>query len=112
MFPFFFWNFFSKCDQALTFITLNNFRKEIENLKNIKTIVALGKVAFDACLKFYKNKYILGNNKFTFGHGAKYKLPDNKWLIGCYHPSPRNVNTKRININKMVRLFENAKRTI
>ena len=90
----------------------NYFRKEIENLKNIKTIVALGKVAFDACLKFYKNKYILGNNKFTFGHGAKYKLPDNKWLIGCYHPSPRNVNTKRININKMVRLFENVKNTI
>ena len=29
-------------------------------------------------------------------------LPDKKILIGCYHPSPRNVNTKRINLNKMV----------
>ena len=25
------------------------------------------------------------------------KLPDGKILIPCYHPSPRNVNTKVIN---------------
>ena len=30
------------------------FKKEIDFLKNIKIIVALGKIAFDACLKFYK----------------------------------------------------------
>jgi uracil-DNA glycosylase len=45
-----------------------------------------------------------------FAHGAKYQLPDKKILIGCYHPSPRNVNTKRINLNMMVRLFKNAKK--
>ena len=40
------------------------------------------------------------------------KLPDNKILVGCYHPSPRNVNTKRINVNKMVKLFNNVKSMI
>ena len=47
-----------------------------------------------------------------FAHAAKYQLPDKKILIGSYHPSPRNVNTKRINLSKMVRLFKNAKKII
>jgi len=47
-----------------------------------------------------------------FGHGVKFELPDKKILIGCYHPSPRNVNTKRINLSKMVKLFKNAKKII
>ena len=33
-------------------------------------------------------------------------------ILSSYHPSPRNVNTKRINLNKMVRLFKNAKKII
>ena len=30
------------------------FRQEIDSLKNIKIIVALGKIAFDVCIEFYK----------------------------------------------------------
>ena len=37
--------------------------------------------------------------------GKIFKLPDNVLLIGCYHPSPRNVNTGRINEKKMTNLF-------
>ena len=90
----------------------NYFGSEIYLLKNLKIIVALGKIAFDACFKFYKDMYSLEKNIYSFKHGIKYKLPDNKFLIGCYHPSPRNVNTKRININKMVTLFKNVKNSI
>ena len=60
--------------------------------------------------KFYKETYFLKNKDYVFAHAAKYQLPDKKILIGCYHPSPRNVNTKRINLSKMVRLFKNAKK--
>ena len=45
------------------------------------------------------------NKKFEFKHGKKYLLPDNKILIACYHPSPRNVNTGRIDEKKMLSLF-------
>ena len=38
-----------------------------------------------------------------------YKLPNNIILIGCYHPSPRNVNTKRITLRRMTSLFLKAK---
>ena len=88
------------------------FNEEIRLLKNLKIIVALGKIAFDACIQFYKTTYLLKNKNYVFAHSAKYYLPDKKILIGCYHPSPRNVNTKRINLNMMVRLFKNAKKII
>ena len=81
------------------------FNSEITYLKNLKVIVALGKIAFDACTYFYKSKYKL-NEKINFAHDKIYKLPDNIFLVGCYHPSPRNVNTGRINEKKMTRLFK------
>ena len=79
---------------------------------NVKIIVALGKIAFDACFKFYKENYDLKNSDYIFSHGVKYCLPDNKILVGCYHPSPRNVNTKRIDVNKMVKLLNHVKNII
>ena len=81
------------------------FNSEISSLKNLKVIVALGKVAFDACTYLYKSKYKL-NEKINFAHDKIYKLPDNIYLVGCYHPSPRNVNTGRINQKKMTNLFK------
>tara|TARA_B100001996_G_scaffold364470_1_gene333512 strand:- start:180 stop:854 length:675 start_codon:yes stop_codon:yes gene_type:complete len=80
------------------------FRNEITNLKKLKVIVALGKVAFDNCLQFYKANYQI-KKKFNFKHSKKYILPDGKILIACYHPSPRNVNTKIISLKMMKNLF-------
>jgi len=82
------------------------FKEEIDLLKNIKIIIALGKIAFDACIQFYKETYFLKNKDYIFAHGTKYQLPDKKILIGCYHPSPRNVNTGRIDEKKMTSLFK------
>jgi uracil-DNA glycosylase family 4 len=92
---------------------LNNCSKyfdlEISNLKKLKIIITLGKVAFDNCLKFYKKKYIL-DKKFHFKHGKSYILPNNVILMPSYHPSPRNVNTKLISQKMMVNLFRKAKK--
>ena len=85
------------------------FNEEIYNLKRLKIIITLGKVAFDNCLKFYKKKYNL-TKKMNFKHGKSYLLPNNVKLISCYHPSPRNVNTKIISEKMMVSLFKKAKR--
>ena len=92
---------------------LNNCSKyfdfEIKNLKKLKTIIALGKVAFDSCIKHYKKRYKI-NKKIVFEHGKFYLMPDNIVLISCYHPSPRNVNTKLISLKMMVNLFKKVKR--
>ena len=92
---------------------LNNcsifFNNEISELKNLKVIITLGKVAFDNCIKLYKKNFQV-NDKIIFKHGKKYTLPDGKFLIPCYHPSPRNVNTKLINLTMMKSLFIKAKK--
>mgnify|MGYP001206164988 FL=1 len=81
-----------------------HFDKEISNLKNLKTILTLGKVAFENCIHYYKKKY--GHNKkYVFKHGKRYLLPDGKALFASYHPSPRNVNTKIINLKMMKNLI-------
>ena len=90
----------------------NYFNEEISYLKNVSIIVALGKIGYDACLNYYKQYYEIKNKDFIFSHGSKNILPDNKLLIGSYHPSPRNVNTGRINQNKMVKLLNNIKEMI
>ena len=87
----------------------NFFNEEISYLKNVSIIVALGKIGYDACLNYYKQYYQIKNKDFVFSHGSKNILPDNKLLVGSYHPSPRNVNTGRINQNKMVKLLNNVK---
>ena len=87
----------------------NYFIKEIDYLTKIKVIVTLGKVAFDNCVKIYKKKFNI-NHKFEFKHGKKYLLPDNKILIACYHPSPRNVNTKVVTHAMINSLFRKAKK--
>ena len=92
---------------------LNNcseyFKSEISNLKNLNTIVTLGKVAFDNCIKFYKKNYKFPR-KPKFEHGKIHILPNNIKLISCYHPSPRNVNTKIISEKMMLGLFKKAKK--
>ncbi len=87
----------------------NYFIKELDYLKNLKVIVALGKVAFDNCLKIYKKRFKI-IRKFKFKHNKKYLLPDGRTLIACYHPSPRNVNTKVVTSKMVNQLFRKAKK--
>ena len=94
---------------------LNNcfkfFNEEIKLLKDLKVIIALGKIAFDACKSFYEQNYNL-KEKIKFSHSAVYNLPDKRLLVGCYHPSPRNVNTGRIDEKKMSNLFKKVLKLI
>jgi len=87
----------------------NYFVKELDYLKDLKVIVTLGKVAFDNCLKIYKKRFRI-NQKISFRHNKKYLLPDGKILIACYHPSPRNVNTKVVTSSMINQLFRKAKK--
>ena len=87
----------------------NYFVKELDYLKDLKVIVTLGKVAFDNCLKIYKKRFRI-NQKISFRHNKKYLLPDGKVLIACYHPSPRNVNTKVVTSSMINQLFKKAKK--
>lgn len=90
----------------------NFFSAEMKLLKNIRIILALGKIGFDGCLKYFRQDYNLKMKNFPFGHDRKFVMPNGMILWGCYHPSPRNVNTGRLNFEMMTKLLRKIKRTL
>ena len=87
----------------------NFFDQELLSLKKLRVIVTLGKVAFDNCIKLYKQKFNI-EQKIIFNHGKSLLLPNGIIILSSYHPSPRNVNTKLISYKMMVNLFKKAKK--
>jgi uracil-DNA glycosylase family 4 len=88
------------------------FRKEMELLTQVKVILALGEIGFDGCLKYFRHDFDLKMKDYPFGHDKQYVLPNGMILWGCYHPSPRNVNTGRMNFKMMTQLLRKIKRTL
>ncbi|MDG2398574.1 MAG: uracil-DNA glycosylase [Candidatus Marinimicrobia bacterium] len=88
------------------------FRKEMELLTQVKVILALGKIGFDGCLKYFRHDFDLKMKDYPFGHDKQYVLPNGMILWGCYHPSPRNVNTGRMNFKMMTQLLRKIKKTL
>ncbi len=82
------------------------FSYEMEMLKKVKVILALGKIGFDQCLKYFRNEFDIKLKDYPFGHDRRYSLPNGKILWACYHPSPRNVYTRRLNHEMMVELLD------
>lgn len=65
---------------------------EIYHLKNLKSILALGRLAFDAIVRYMREKGVV-KSSLKFSHGVKYEYENFPTLYGSYHPTPRNVNT-------------------
>ena len=84
----------------------NFLKEEISYLKNIKIVLALGKIAFDSFVKLYD----LDKKMFKFAHGKFFQINNDITLISSYHPSPRNVNTGRLNTQMMVNLLKKLKK--
>jgi uracil-DNA glycosylase family 4 len=83
--------------------------REMEGLKNLKVIVALGKIGFDAYLNYLKRRGLLPSRKpYIFQHGAKYQMPDGKILLASYHPSNQNTQTRKLTREMFVRIFKEA----
>ena len=83
--------------------------RELDGLKNLKVIVALGKIAFDAYLNFLKRRGLLTSRAgYLFAHGAKYKMPDGRVLLASYHPSNQNTQTGKLTRPMFMRIFQEA----
>jgi len=87
--------------------------RELELLKNVRVVVALGRIAFDACLKAcHERGMILPRPKPTFGHGRVYPLADGLILIASYHPSRQNTQTGRLTQRMFDAIFEEVRRLL
>ena len=85
------------------------FSEEMNTLSNVKVVLALGKIGFDGYLRYIKQNFDIILKDYPFGHDKKYNLPNGKILWGCYHPSPRNVNTGRLDEKMMIDLLKKIK---
>ncbi len=85
--------------------------REIEGLKKLKVVVALGKIGFDAYLNYLKRHGLLVSKAlYEFAHSAKYEMPDGKILLASYHPSNQNTQTGKLTRKMFVEIFKEAAR--
>ena len=84
------------------------FTTELSLLKNVRVIIALGKVAWDAILREPRFALPKGQAKPKFGHGLVYELNGGLFLIGSYHPSQQNTFTGRLTEPMFDSVFERA----
>ena len=83
--------------------------REIEGLKNVRVVVALGRIGFDAYMNYLRRRGQITSRKgYDFLHGAKYKLPDGKTLLASYHPSNQNTQTGKLTREMFVGIFKEA----
>lgn len=84
-------------EQKLCFSYLEN---EFFLLKKVTTVLALGGFAFNAYLQYVKSH---GGPKtsYRFKHGEKYRFKGFPDIYTCYHPSPQNTNTGKLNQEMM-----------
>ena len=84
--------------------------RELEGLKNLKVVVALGKIGFDSFLSHLKRKGLITSRApYIFSHGASYKMPDGRTLLASYHPSNKNTQTGKLTRPMFMEIFEKAR---
>jgi uracil-DNA glycosylase family 4 len=84
--------------------------RELEGLENVRVIVALGRIGFDAYLNYLKRRQrIAGKREYPFRHGAEYTLPDGRVLLVSYHPSNQNTQTGKLTQAMFRKIFKRAR---
>ncbi len=94
-------------------------------LQNVRVVVALGKIGFDAYLNYMKRRLSHPNTAknaalglgtpfskkaYVFKHGANYGMSDGKVLLASYHPSNQNTQTGKLTRQMFVEIFQEAAR--
>ncbi|MBI3895361.1 MAG: uracil-DNA glycosylase [Acidobacteria bacterium] len=85
--------------------------RELNLLRSLRVVVALGKIAFDTYLSILRKRgQIASCSRFRFGHDAVYKFPPPlPTLIASYHPSRQNTQTGRLTHRMFLDIFKKAK---
>jgi uracil-DNA glycosylase family 4 len=87
--------------------------REFAALTNVKVVVVLGKIAFDAYLNYLKRGgQLKSKSGILFGHGETYNLPDGRTLLCSYHPSLQNTLTGKLTEKMFLDVFRKARKLI
>ena len=88
-------------------------REELDRLKRVRVVVALGKIGFDAYLAYLAEQGRPIRPKPAFGHGARAALGAGlPVLLGSYHPSRQNTNTGKLTPPMLESVFRDARSII
>ena len=84
--------------------------RELELLANVKVVVALGKIAFDAYLDLLKSSgEIPSRAGYVFGHNRQFTTaPGHPLLMSAYHPSQQNTSTGKLTEEMMLAVLQAA----
>lgn len=80
------------------------FRRELALLERVRTIVCLGKFAYDGLALALALK-----RRPAFGHGVEARLPDGRTIVCSFHPSQQNTFTGRLTVPMFDAIFARAR---
>jgi uracil-DNA glycosylase family 4 len=84
---------------------------EIDLLKDLRVVVALGRIAFDTYLAILRDRDVIrSRSAFTFGHDREHHVANGSpILISSYHPSQQNTSTGKLTAAMLRDVFERAR---
>ena len=84
--------------------------RELQLLRDMRVVVALGKIAFDSFLKAHQeNGGFVPKPRPQFGHGASCELGSKLTLLASYHPSQLNTFTGKLTREMLHAVFKKAR---
>ena len=88
--------------------------RELDLLRNVKVVVALGRIAFDTVLGLLQERgLILTRSRFPFEHNRLHRMGAGlPVLISSYHPSRQNTSTGRLTEAMFRAVFRKARRML
>jgi uracil-DNA glycosylase family 4 len=88
--------------------------RELDLLRNVKVVVALGRVAFDNYLGILQSRGLIRSRAaFAFGHDRMFETaPGQPVLISSYHPSQQNTSTGKLTEQMLTAVFLRARKVL
>ncbi len=84
--------------------------RELDLLRDVKVIVALGRLAFDNYLGILRRRGLIRSRAaFVFGHDCVFETAAGQpLLISSYHPSQQNTSTGKLTEAMLAAVFRHA----
>jgi uracil-DNA glycosylase len=83
--------------------------REFALLKDVRAVLALGRIAMEAFLRMLRETGRLPPRKaFAFGHGVGHDLGQGLRLFASYHPSQQNTFTGKLTPSDLDRVLEDV----
>ena len=86
--------------------------RELDLLRDLKVVVALGRIAFDQYLEVLKSRGLVASRSaFAFGHNRQFAIATGQpVLISSYHPSQQNTSTGKLTEPMLLAVFRRARK--